>query len=351
MLASATDYYVYLGTLFLAMFFGKLSDSNDAALAKCFCFGSFLCLFFLSALRHYVGKDYANYVMIFRDISNGSNLDLLEPGFYALNYIVSYVANEYLVMFALVSFITYLFFFKLLYDKKIVFLGVLIAFSCGYIFRNNNLIRQGVASAVFMFSISFLEEKKFKTYYSSIVLASLFHYTVLLFLPLKYVLSFFKGKRFFLITLTVLSAILSKFGFGDLLLKVISMIPYYGELYMARSYLLDTASSGTNLVVYMWSLLSIVTIYYRPNCAYSILFSLGSILSLLTLDMSLLYRMSSYLADFKIIAIPLFIKDNLKFNALLVYPSKLFFISILLLLTFLNVKNGISGAVPYNTYM
>lgn len=149
---------------------------------------SFLILFVLASFRDYVGRDYGTYVSIFYSVG-GDNLYegertwlMQSPLFFLLCKVLSVFTDEYLIMFAVISFITLFFFYKAIHDISInwfLSLYLLLCF-CLY-YQSFNQIRQMTAVAIIAYSYKFLIRDDIKRFFLTVFIASTFHMSALIF--------------------------------------------------------------------------------------------------------------------------------------------------------------------------
>lgn len=149
---------------------------------------SFLILFVLASFRDYVGRDYGTYVSIFYSVG-GDNLYegertwlMQSPLFFLLCKVLSVFTDEYLIMFAVISFITLFFFYKAIHDISInwfLSLYLLLCF-CLY-YQSFNQIRQMTAVAIIAYSYKFLIRDDIKSFFLTVFIASTFHMSALIF--------------------------------------------------------------------------------------------------------------------------------------------------------------------------
>lgn len=116
--------------------------------------------------------------------------DFIEPGFDWLNrilYAQGYEANS---LFIAIAAITVLFFYLALNRLDRAYS---ISAFCIYLMTFTvlvNIMRQGVACAVFLYAYKFIQEKKLIPYILLIVFASLFHASALILIPLYFILGY-----------------------------------------------------------------------------------------------------------------------------------------------------------------
>lgn len=339
-------YYVVLG---FSAFVAFISDkAKSQMLSYYFAIISFLPIYLLCALRYNVGSDYIAYQDIFYNIKYGYG-SYVEPLYYSLNYLFSAFKNGWLGVFAISAFITFTPLFYIGCKEKILFWVVLLIFASGFLFRANNLIRQGIATAFFLLAIYWLHRGNNKKFYINIIVATLFHYTSIVFIASSLLRQKIKvHKNIYVLLATVLLIASFFINATDIIKRIISLVPYYGEIYSIK--LIDqSAGNGTNIVVYFWALISIIMFYIRPNNIMALLFMIGSVSSLYFLQLSLAFRFLSYLTDIKILLIGLYLKD---FRVIKGYYAFTFvFVLMMLCLVFVNITNGISGSLPYRAFL
>ena len=169
---------------------------------------AFLPLFFISAFRYGIGFDYLRiYVPMFNFVISGVPVEW-DIGIIYLCKFISLFSYDYIWFFVLTSFITMYYFFKgfLTLSDSPVFLLLLFVFS-GEFINSLNAVRQYMALAIFVYSIKFILEKNWKKYFIYIFIASLFHNSALMLLPIYFLPKLKLGvkKQFLFIILTVIS--------------------------------------------------------------------------------------------------------------------------------------------------
>lgn len=155
----------------------------------------FLLLAGASALRIYTGNDYQTYISHFHDIYRG-NYVVTERGF---NLIVTVVYRFfqkecYLVIFGLFAFLTVGVFLKALYDQSVDFpMSFFLFMMLGAYFQTYNTVRYYFALAIVLYSMRYILRKQYIGFLVTILIASLFHKTALIVIPL-YLLAAIRWK-------------------------------------------------------------------------------------------------------------------------------------------------------------
>lgn len=150
---------------------------------------------FVSGLRNYIGTDFPTYVMFYEHYAYADFLaamnEGMEPTFAFLVSFLGWIGGKYQLLFFVYSAITfggmYYGFRKWMErDNLAVFLAMLLYItynSTGGFWWGMNVIRQAAAmSVVFAFSGCLMHQKKIR-FIVIVCVASLFHYSALVFLP------------------------------------------------------------------------------------------------------------------------------------------------------------------------
>lgn len=172
---------------------------------------------FLAMRGTRVGVDLDNYEEIFGFCHDKSFAELLtferhEVGFKYYNKIISLIFNNYsfyLAITAIVSIAGVYYYIKT--NSKNYIYSIFIFITFNYYAFLFGLLRQAIAISILMFSIKYIKERKLIKFLLLVILASLFHKTALIFLPL-YFISKLKINKKILIIWLVLILLLLVFG-------------------------------------------------------------------------------------------------------------------------------------------
>ncbi len=191
----------------------------------------FVLLTAVSACRIAVGNDYWVYRFQFNLIMQQRTVSY-EIGFNAVVWIMQtlFGYDNYLPVFAVFSVLTCFFFVKAMYDQGRWFGGtVFLLMTGGYYFSSLNSVRYYLVLAIAMYSMKYVLQKRYAMFIFWIVIASLFHKSVLLVIPVYLLARLLCEVRFrkwhiAVITLVIAAAILGE----DLWRKVIFFFyPFY----------------------------------------------------------------------------------------------------------------------------
>ena len=175
--------FIYILLLIIAVFF-LLFDNNKKNSRLPIVFIAILA--FVAAFRYDVGQDYMSYCDIFNGYKSGRS----GVGFQALCDICKYVGGTSQLMFLVMSVSTLtLFYLSMKKSSTDLMLSLFVFFCFGQMYLNTfNTIRQCLAAALFMFSISFLLKRKLLYFVILLLFASTFHISALALIPLYWVL-------------------------------------------------------------------------------------------------------------------------------------------------------------------
>lgn len=153
---------------------------------------SFLIISTFLAIRYNYGNDYKGYLDMFKSINSISALDLsygtseIEPGWKLLNRVFKPVG--FFSMIIGITIFQCFAYYRLIHKYVPLnwqwFAVFIYTFSAGFMLTQVSMMRQAFAMSIFLFSIDFIFRKKVIHYVIFILIASLFHQSALLMLPL-----------------------------------------------------------------------------------------------------------------------------------------------------------------------
>ena len=175
---------------------------------KILLYAIFAILFLVSALRFNVGNDYENYAYTAHEASVNGYV-VTEIGF---NWLVKVVyaifgGEYYEIVFALFAFATICIFLKAMYEQSEEFYETFFLFTTlGLYFQTFNTMRYYLALAIAFYASRYVLNKDWIRFILWIVVASLFHKSVLIVTPL-YWLCTIEWKKWFVAVITLGTAI------------------------------------------------------------------------------------------------------------------------------------------------
>ena len=222
--------------------------NNVYILKKSAAFCLILFMFVISGLRYNVGRDFINYEQMYLDPSNIRN-SFTEPVWSYISILLHNMGFSSVAWFCLTSFIINLFFISGIRKlSKNFYLSVAFYIAMPHLFLESfNIVRQFVAmSIIFRFSYLFFQKKYWK-FIIVILLASCFHKSAVLTIPIFFV-SLIKFSNIILI-LIVFICFISRNSFLPIIIKIISNVSMYS------GYVNELVSSESTSGLYAYVLL------------------------------------------------------------------------------------------------
>lgn len=272
---------------------------------------AFLLLFLLSALRFDVGPDYETYVYIYKNIVVGS-IDITYDKYFfgGLSTLFSSLDRGYIFVFAVYSFLTLFFVFKVILERKIFLWGMIVFCFVGFYLDSFDRIRQVLAVVLFLYSIKFIEKRNPSKYFITIIVASFFHLSAIMLIPV-YFYNRFRFKPLTLVIGLLALVVLYLSGFTTQIQTIIyNNIPYYNEIYGNSQFAHFQGGFGTGLGFIFHIFLIICSIcYVKDNYILrNLLFTAGLLLIIAPGNLNIM-RFGQYFYISLIIALPTAIKN------------------------------------------
>lgn len=266
---------------------------------------AFLIVALFVGLRKDVGTDYESYVDIY-------NLDYfyLEPGF---NFIIILFNNWNLNeswMFMFFAILTYTFYFftvetnrdiKNKYPLVLMFSLLTVSVTC-------NGIRQALAAAIFFFSYKFMKEKKCIPFIGLIVIAFMFHKSILFVIPFYFADKIRLNKQLYVL-IYVFSFIFTSLDLAEIATPLQFLIKdntrymnlveeNYGQSYLSLGIIVEILSYAIILIVALHN-----NMHKNNPMLFNLLFALCVLMNM-RVGASLMSRMMMYFVGFFYISIP-----------------------------------------------
>lgn len=184
-------------------------------------------LILFSGTRFETGYDWMNYTIFFDIVPNISELlnnpekfftFRMEPGYLLLNSLVKFFDGSVNEVF-FVSAVFVISIFAVLSKKYSLypFIAILLYIRYGYMLFNMMFVRQGISISIFFYSLKYLN-RPFR-YMALNILASMFHYSLLIVLPLYFVLKK-HYRNSVLVVFVLISLILSQMPISGMISSV-----------------------------------------------------------------------------------------------------------------------------------
>ena len=309
---------------------------------------------FIGLRGNHVGSDTITYQNIFSEISSYGDTDFhIEIGFLLLNQFVSWIGGNFntllfisvaLPLFFILRTIRYFNIYNVFLSYYVLFCS---SFLLIYLFSG---IRQGIAIGFIFYSFKYIVNRELKFFILYILLASLFHFTSIIVLPLYWVIK--KIPYFCILSLTIISFIAAKIGISKaIFMFLISFITGHYSAYANTYSDFGNSNTGLGIILRIFFWLSVLFILSKninskkTLVIYNIL-GIGVISYTFFLGVDVLIRLSEYCLVSLIIAIPYSLEtiNNIcnRYLYLLLYSLFL----ILLLYSTLSFKDA--SLIPYN---
>lgn len=157
-----------------------------------FIFLSFGQLYLLTTFRLGIGYDYNMYAQAFIDLQTQDFWNFTyydwEYGFILLTKLLGMILPSYTSYYAIIALITLIPVAIFIYQNtEKVWLGTFMYINFFLFFMQMNFIRQAIAVSITLFAWQFIRKKKFFKFTLVILIASLFHTTVLVMIPFYFI--------------------------------------------------------------------------------------------------------------------------------------------------------------------
>lgn len=263
----------------LAMFFAWLEGIGQYKHGLKISFGL---IFIFLALRYNYGSDYPSYLIFFNELKINSIIDIyiekwkIEPGWILLNWICKPIGffGMTAILAAFNCYIYYKFTKKYVPSNYYWFSIFLFVFEGSYMLVNLSAMRQSVAIAFFVLSIDYLYNKGTLRYIACILIASLFHLSALILLPI-YILGLINFKINFKLGFLLISSYIFLFAYAD---KIFPDIQSFTNKYFFKYSLYEnsqTLKAGYGILFNSLVFILIVIYSKFQDDRNSILFKIG----------------------------------------------------------------------------
>ena len=322
-------------------------------------FLAFTLLVLVIGLRYGFGIDYPAYLHIFEHLGNTWSVERLEPGFYFLNWIIKALGAPGEVMI-FICFLISLYFLHITIQKYSPYpeLSYLIFFSIGLLFFYTSGIRQAIAISLCFFSVRYIFEKRVYPFLIILLVATTFHLTALIFLPVYFLArKTFKQYFLFLVYAASLAAIIRPLLVFELANPIISLV--YGDRFaniLLEIAEIESRNTGLGLKVIFYNALTIFTIIsYKDlisdnsKLVLTNLFIFGMLATNIFGGVPDVARLTWYFSSFMMLFIPVLISQFDNFH--LRISIYIFFFGALFLLLIRYLQTDVYFAVPYRSIL
>lgn len=261
----------------------------------------------LASLRYVTGFDYRMYETIFQTVAETGlfGQSQIEPGYLLLNLLVSRLGGDYRA---------FLFLFHLLFTVLVFawigryssasWMSVYLFLTLQYFALSMNFLRQALAAAILLWTYPFLKRRRFLPCWGIILLASSFHWSALVMLPLSFLLCLRPSKLHYGLAASAAGV---AYLLDSLLCTVVAHVPKY-QHYLGGIYW--QGSSFLYLLLPLGCFLFALPLIRKttgeptasPVLANSVFYAL--LIQLFITRHFILERLSIYAAFFSLLALP-----------------------------------------------
>lgn len=189
-------YLVLLAAICVITFKGKpigtstYFDFNSIGTLKSSHFTAILLISLIVGFRYEVGIDWEGYKYLFEEIKKNSHLSYndqyLEFGYFWINKIMANIGLGFGWLLFSMALLSWYFLFRSVPNLLLPFV-LYFLFVDEFFFSSMNLVRQFTAMCIWLFSIPYLMNRDLKKYLLLLFLASLFHKSSLILIPLYFI--------------------------------------------------------------------------------------------------------------------------------------------------------------------
>ena len=331
----------------------------------------------VSALRYQVGTDYTKrYVENYRMLQKGIDVEDLEIGFKAIDYVCLFFTKDAYLLFIVTSLIILSIVFEVIYKKSSnSILSVIIFFLGGYFFGTLNLVRQYIAVAFILLGYQFLMFENRKKAYSLFVLCGILAFLMHSSSIVCFAIMFLTRKNIinikWVLPVSVLILILNK-NIMTILAPIIKNTRF--NIYLTGKFTqgdLSIITIAENLIVYLW--FSIIYYYEKrqnrklekEGITFLNIQGITLLLSVSGVVHTQFMRIMIYFSAFQILSIPYFfnitnyeeiaekiktkINKNISGKAIKTITYACIVLAFSGMLIYTNILHNDNGVLPYKT--
>lgn len=183
---------IYNIMLVLCVLPGFFLPRDKRAVQAVYCLAAWAVLFCVSAFRYEVTYDYAEYANFFNKllVENDYGVlsaDMSEKGFLFFTRLLTHISFDYQILFIVSALLTVSAIMLYIYRySALPFVSVGFFLTTGMFFNSMQFIRQYIAAIIIMLALRLIMKKQLLAYIILILLASAFHISALLVLPLYF---------------------------------------------------------------------------------------------------------------------------------------------------------------------
>lgn len=345
-----------MDSLFLYLFVTMATTVNSIIFKKqrnLLIFTAAILLSLTYGLRVGIGNDYAQYENIYKQIKLGS-YSAIEPTYILLTNMLNSFDNGFNYLMVIYSFLTFIFCYIGIRKYDIYSYVPILMFSTGFIFFVDNQVRQALATAFFIYYMRFISTREFGKYAICVVISTIFAHFSSAILIFCYFIKKKRVSELWWILFIAIAYIIMKFDVVNFLLsKIISIVPYYSDLYLQRFSSMKIEETGSGLGVIFWLLMATFAVVYSREVDDVVLvnlFLVGTIINTIFINYDIFERVSFYFIYLRFIILALIIK-KIMFRSYIDFMLSILIISLTLMFSSYEIINNSNkhGSVPFST--
>lgn len=299
-----------------------------------------------------VGWDTPTYENYFHNMSNfgwlyNISINRLEPFYILLNNIVSYFTDDYRVLLGIIAIIIYgLILSRIPIYSKIPWLSCFLFVSFGFYNFSINILRQSIALAIIIYSYKYIVERELWQFVIAVGIATLFHYTAIVFIITYYLYRLPSNYKTFII-LIIGSIIVSNLFLPKIMSIIISSNQYYEE------HLVGNSSKGYGMLgmLLATSVSSLLLMRKKKidkfEHLWMILIFLATSIQFFSLKISILVRVVYYWQASMLFLFPAILRATSIVRNRYIILIFILFVSILYYALYAINPGDVNGTVPY----
>ena len=277
-----------------------------------------------------------------------------EPGLFFVTLFFNAFPSTHLWVIAVYYTFFIFFLYKVFNTYDIHKWGVFVLYLSIIIFQTWDWIRQGTAMAIVLYAIHLYNCNKYKEYILTCLLAAFFHYSSLFVVPFVILFRRFHISSKLMTLILCLTLVLAISGvFKAIYSTLISLIPFYGEMYLESSkYAMFDEQSYTS-VPFLLNALWLIFIVYSSKENYkqwTQLLFVGAILFMISGGSLLIDRLAWYFTCTQLVLVPIIVNIN-KTKIFKILLTMFIISHIVLLNRRFFIQGELRGCVPYQTIL
>jgi hypothetical protein len=231
-------------------------------------------------LRGNVEPDYLHYLNIYKNSSwtniiRSNSVESVESGYQFLNILFKTFYIEFQGLLFFMAFFTIYLKFKFLKAYSPKYIISILLYYCSLFFLYEFIaIRQALAMSIFMISLPYVIERKFYKFLGLIILASLFHISVIIVIPFYFIGTKKINKKLITIVL-IFCFIINILQVVLPLVNILStVIPLSGTQAKLEYYSKDNEFAITSIRLLIFSFIFLLYKWYRDSERYNLFFNI-----------------------------------------------------------------------------